>query len=90
MLIQHQILVTNLQGNVLQQEGRINNQILGVSYAITQAWRQLWIDFTRIFTVFVKLPTSWNNEGNFWKTLKIHMKLILDCPKGSCDYLFIT
>ena len=90
MLIQHQILVTNLQGNVLQQEGRINNQILGVSYAITQAWGQLWIDFTRIFTVFVKLPTSWNNEGNFWKTLKIHMKLILDCPKGSCDYLSIT
>ena len=90
MLIQHQILVTNLQGNVLQQEGRINNQILGVSYAITQAWGQLWIDFTRIFTVFVKLPTSWNNEGNFWKTLNIHMKLILDCPKGSCDYLFIT
>ena len=65
MLIQHQILVTNLQGNVLQQEGRINNQILGVSYAIAQAWGQLWIDFRRIFTVFVKLPTSWNNEGNF-------------------------
>ena len=41
MLMQHQILVTNLQGNVLQQEGRINNQILGVSYAIAQAWGQL-------------------------------------------------
>ena len=65
MLIQHQILVTNLQGNVLQQEGRINNQIVGVSYAIAQAWVQLWIDFMRIFTVFVKLPTLWNNEDNF-------------------------
>ena len=30
ILIWHQILVTNLQGYVLQPEGRINNQILGV------------------------------------------------------------
>ena len=29
-LIYHQILITNLQGNVLKLEGRINNQILGV------------------------------------------------------------
>ena len=29
-LIKHQILVTNLQGNVWQPEGRINNQILGI------------------------------------------------------------
>ena len=29
-LIYHQILLTNLQGNVLKLEGRINNQILGV------------------------------------------------------------
>ena len=31
ILIWHQILATNLQRNVLQQEGRINNQILGVN-----------------------------------------------------------
>ena len=30
ILIKHQILITNLQGNVWQREGRINNQILGV------------------------------------------------------------
>ena len=30
ILIQHQILVINLQGDVLQLEGRINNQILGL------------------------------------------------------------
>ena len=30
ILIERQILVTNLQGNVQQLEGRINNQILGV------------------------------------------------------------
>ena len=30
ILICHQILVTNLQGNDLKLEGRINNQILGV------------------------------------------------------------
>ena len=30
ILIQHQILITNLQGNVLQLEGRITIQILGV------------------------------------------------------------
>ena len=30
MLIQHHIVITNLLGNVLQLEGRINNQILGV------------------------------------------------------------
>ena len=29
-LIYHQILITNLQGNVLKLEGRINNEILGV------------------------------------------------------------
>ena len=29
-LIYHQILTTNLQGNVLKLEGRINNEILGV------------------------------------------------------------
>ena len=29
-MIKHQILVTNLQGNVSQLEGRIDNQILGV------------------------------------------------------------
>ena len=28
--IQHQVLITNLQGDVQQPEGRINNQILGV------------------------------------------------------------
>ena len=31
IMIEHQILATNLQRNVLQQEGRINNQILGVN-----------------------------------------------------------
>ena len=30
ILILNQILITYLQGNVWQQEGRINNQILGV------------------------------------------------------------
>ena len=30
IFIQHQILVTNLQGDVLQLEERINNQILGL------------------------------------------------------------
>ena len=30
ILIEHQILVTNLQGNVLQLQGRINYKILGV------------------------------------------------------------
>ena len=30
ILIQHQILVINLHGDVLQLEGRINNQILGL------------------------------------------------------------
>ena len=30
ILIQHQILVINLQVDVLQLEGRINNQILGL------------------------------------------------------------
>ena len=30
ILIQHQILITNLQGDVLQLEARINNQILGL------------------------------------------------------------
>ena len=30
IVIQHQILVIHLQGNVLQLEGRINNQILGL------------------------------------------------------------
>ena len=30
ILIKHQILITNLQGNVWQREGRINDQILGV------------------------------------------------------------
>ena len=29
-MIEHQILETNLQGNVQQLEGRINNQILGI------------------------------------------------------------
>ena len=29
-LIEHQIVVIDLQGNLLQLEGRINNQILGV------------------------------------------------------------
>ena len=29
-MIQHQILITNLQGGVLQQKGRIKNQILGL------------------------------------------------------------
>ena len=52
MLIQHQILVTNLQGNVLQQEGRINNQILGVSYAIAQAWGNYGL-ILRVFSQFL-------------------------------------
>ena len=29
-MIEHQILITNVQGNVKQQGGRINSQILGV------------------------------------------------------------
>ena len=39
ILIQLQILVTNLQGNVSQQEGRINNQILGVK-GLTEMMQQ--------------------------------------------------
>ena len=38
ILIYHQILVTNLQGNVLQLEGRINNQILGVKELMNMIW----------------------------------------------------
>ena len=37
-LIWHQILVTNLQGNVQQLDGRINNQILGVKWWLTQIY----------------------------------------------------
>ena len=35
ILIQHQILVTNVQGNVKQLEGRINNPILVVKLGFT-------------------------------------------------------
>ena len=33
-LIEHQVLVTNLQGNVWQQQERINYQILGVKEGV--------------------------------------------------------
>ena len=35
ILMKHQFLITNLQGNVLQLKGRINNQILGVQGLIS-------------------------------------------------------
>ena len=33
-LIEHQVLVSNIQGNVWQQQGRINYQILGVKEGV--------------------------------------------------------
>ena len=41
ILIQHQVLITNLQGNVQQLEGRINNQILGVKGLMVLGGHQL-------------------------------------------------
>ena len=39
ILIQHQILVTNLQRNMQELEGRINNLILGVKGLVDmQSW----------------------------------------------------
>ena len=42
ILIQHQILVTNLQRNMQELEGRINNLILGVKGLVDM---QSWLNF---------------------------------------------
>ena len=42
ILIQHQILVTNLQRNMQELEGRINNLILGVKGLVDL---QSWLNF---------------------------------------------
>ena len=42
---------------------------------------QLRINFTCIFKVF-KLASSLRDSGNFVKTLKILVKLILNCPRA--------
>ena len=41
----HQILVTKLQGNVLQLERRINNQILGVKGLIHSLKHAQWFEY---------------------------------------------
>ena len=43
ILILHQILGTNLQGNVLQLERRINNRILGVKGLIDSPYKNMSI-----------------------------------------------
>lgn len=43
ILIFHKIIVTNLQGNVLKLEGRINNQILEVEgFLMIQSGKVQW------------------------------------------------
>ena len=42
---------------------------------------QLRINFTCI-SKFSKLPSSLRDSGNFVKTLKIRVKLILNCPRA--------
>ena len=44
ILIYHQILVTNLQGNALKLEGRINNQILGVKRVNGLLMKNEWVN----------------------------------------------
>ena len=48
---------------------------------IARALVQLRINFTCIFKVS-KLPSSLRNSGNYVKTLKILVKLILNCPRA--------
>ena len=42
ILIKHQILATNLQGNIELLEGRINNQILGVKGLMVFLYSSDW------------------------------------------------
>ena len=35
-----------------------------------------------VFSKFSKLPSSFRDSGNFDKTLKIRVKLILNCPRA--------
>ena len=54
VLIRQQILITNLQGNVLQLVGRITNQILGVKGFDQQATLQLLFTAEMAFGSFCK------------------------------------
>ena len=38
--------------------------------------------FHACFKVFLKLPEVQSNKGKSGKTLKIHVKLILNCPRA--------
>ena len=49
---------------------------------IASALGQLRINFTCIFKFFPKLPSSLRDSGTFRKTLKIRVKLILNCPRA--------
>ena len=54
---------------------------------IASALRQLRINFTCIFWVFPKIPKLPCNLGTFGKTLKIIVKLILNCPRA-CEITY--
>ena len=51
-------------------------------YVIAWTRGQLRTNFTSIFKVFTKLAESRSDEGNIWKTLKIRVKLILNCTRA--------
>ena len=73
ILIAHQILKTNLQGNVWQLEERINNQILGVEGLIVWLWVVLpfqWSLASKSKKISEKFVKNWclhamRNSGNW-------------------------
>ena len=71
----------SLRGHRTQMQFLENFCILCDKQAIKSAPGQLSIIFTCIFKVFLKLLLLRSNEGNFGKTLKIQVKLIVNCPK---------
>ena len=55
ILIQHQILVTNLLRNIKELEGRINNLILGVKGSVDM---QSWLIFKSNLFLFFSVSSS--------------------------------
>ena len=59
-----------------------DKQIIASAKCIFKVFQKFFKFFSRSFSKFSKLPLSPRASGNFVKTMKIHVKLILNCPRA--------
>ena len=80
------ILISHWKGNHLKSQltAGVYSSLFTYFFVYVIVWvlGQLRINFTWIFKISPKLPSSLRSQGNFGKALKIQVKIILNCPRA--------